>query len=247
MEIYGTVSQLSGLYTNSIFSIAIYKILEGLICLILLPVIFRLINHFGRFYTRFLPILASLSVVLPALLYLLIEGGTLLLISEILFTLWMFFSIGILIFQREDIISQKIKKYCTLFVPFILLFLPFFLLDYFFPSWYQFRRFSNVSVALLFFYILWNVFHLFALSHYETKEGKGLPRQDIPGAYLEHFRITEREQDIIKMIIRGMTSKEVAFELQISPKTVKNHIYNIYKKTGIQSRVELLWILNQWK
>lgn len=42
------------------------------------------------------------------------------------------------------------------------------------------------------------------------------------------------------MLIRGCTLRHVADEFGISQGTVKNHVYNIYRKTGISSRVELV-------
>jgi DNA-binding NarL/FixJ family response regulator len=42
------------------------------------------------------------------------------------------------------------------------------------------------------------------------------------------------------MIARGLANKEIAAELNISPATVRTHIYNLYQKVGARSRVELL-------
>jgi DNA-binding CsgD family transcriptional regulator len=45
------------------------------------------------------------------------------------------------------------------------------------------------------------------------------------------------------MIGRGLTNKEIAAELFISPATVRTHIYNLYQKVGAGSRVELINML----
>ena len=50
--------------------------------------------------------------------------------------------------------------------------------------------------------------------------------------------LTAREVDVLRLVARGMSSKEIASELVISPKTARNHIEHIYVKTGAASRVE---------
>jgi DNA-binding NarL/FixJ family response regulator len=42
------------------------------------------------------------------------------------------------------------------------------------------------------------------------------------------------------MIARGLANKEIAAELNISPATVRTHIYNLYRKAEARSRVELI-------
>jgi len=42
------------------------------------------------------------------------------------------------------------------------------------------------------------------------------------------------------MLAEGMTAREVAAKLFISPKTVENHRTNLMKKLGLHSTVELL-------
>jgi len=54
------------------------------------------------------------------------------------------------------------------------------------------------------------------------------------------YSLTEREKEIIPLIVEGMGNKQIAGELCISTKTVNNHIYNLYKKLEINSRFELL-------
>lgn len=48
--------------------------------------------------------------------------------------------------------------------------------------------------------------------------------------------LTQRELQMVAMIARGLVAKEIAHELRISEKTVRNHISNIYRKLGIFDR-----------
>ncbi|QJB55683.1 response regulator transcription factor [Pseudodesulfovibrio sp. zrk46] len=52
--------------------------------------------------------------------------------------------------------------------------------------------------------------------------------------------LTSREQEVMRMLAEGLTTKEVAAQLYISPKTVENHRTNLMKKLGLQSTVELI-------
>jgi HD-GYP domain-containing protein (c-di-GMP phosphodiesterase class II) len=49
--------------------------------------------------------------------------------------------------------------------------------------------------------------------------------------------LTAREVDVLRLVARGMSSKDIAARLVISPKTARNHIEHIYTKIGATSRV----------
>lgn len=55
----------------------------------------------------------------------------------------------------------------------------------------------------------------------------------------EKYNISKREQEVIGLICKGKTNKEIEDLLFISLQTVKDHVYSIYRKTGVRNRVEL--------
>ena len=58
--------------------------------------------------------------------------------------------------------------------------------------------------------------------------------------------LSDREMQIIELVAAGLTNEKIADELEISKRTVDNHISNILDKTGANNRVELVrWAL-QW-
>jgi HD-GYP domain-containing protein (c-di-GMP phosphodiesterase class II) len=48
--------------------------------------------------------------------------------------------------------------------------------------------------------------------------------------------LTAREIDVLRLVARGLSAKEIATELVISPKTARNHIEHIYVKIGASNR-----------
>ena len=50
---------------------------------------------------------------------------------------------------------------------------------------------------------------------------------------------TEREQDVVALVRKGMTNKEIAQQMYVSEKAVEYHLRNVYGKLGISSRREL--------
>lgn len=50
--------------------------------------------------------------------------------------------------------------------------------------------------------------------------------------------LTRREMDVLKLLAVGMYNKEVAEKLNISERTVKNHVSNIFKKIGVTDRTQ---------
>ena len=48
--------------------------------------------------------------------------------------------------------------------------------------------------------------------------------------------LTERENEIAGLVRQGLSNKEIAQRLRISPATVKNHVHNILEKLELTSR-----------
>ena len=59
------------------------------------------------------------------------------------------------------------------------------------------------------------------------------------GPLPEHYSLTKREQEVLALILLGKSNRDIEAELFISGKTVKNHIYNLYQKLGVRSRLGL--------
>jgi DNA-binding NarL/FixJ family response regulator len=50
------------------------------------------------------------------------------------------------------------------------------------------------------------------------------------------YGLTAREQDVLRLLVEGLSNPEIAARLFISHKTVRNHVTNIFTKLGVESR-----------
>lgn len=57
--------------------------------------------------------------------------------------------------------------------------------------------------------------------------------------------LTDREQEVLALLARGLTNKDIAQSLILSVRTVEAHLRNIYGKLEVNSRTEAtLWAIN---
>lgn len=54
---------------------------------------------------------------------------------------------------------------------------------------------------------------------------------------------SEREQEVIELLVQGKSNKQIALQLKISNRTVEFHLSNIYSKLGVSSRTEAVLLL----
>ena len=116
---------------------------------------------------------------------------------------------------------------------------------------------GSMDITLVLFYIWWNLVMLGYLSWYfisivksknifnstklndnnaidETNKASNI--EDVENS----VNLTKREREILSYLLDGKTNKEVSLILDISLNTVNNHVANIYEKSGVKNRVELV-------
>ena len=70
------------------------------------------------------------------------------------------------------------------------------------------------------------------LLEYFQKQGKKMDE-------LEELHLTKREKEILDLLVKGLSYKEIAASFFISIETLNSHIKNIYRKLNVHSRGEL--------
>lgn len=69
-----------------------------------------------------------------------------------------------------------------------------------------------------------------------TEVNSNLVKRDVVKDKLEG--LTVRELEVLKMLAKGLLNKEIAVTLNISERTVKNHVSNIFKKINVSDRTQ---------
>ena len=119
---------------------------------------------------------------------------------------------------------------------------------------------GSIDITLILFYIWWNLVMLGYLLWYfisiiknknmfvnkeltksnssNIKEKEVINKPQLKKE--EEINLTKREKEILFYLLSGKTNKEVSIILKISLNTVNNHVANIYDKSGVKNRVELV-------
>ena len=63
-----------------------------------------------------------------------------------------------------------------------------------------------------------------------------VPRHSVPAV---HPTFTDREQEVLEMLVGGRSNKEIGAPLGIGERTVKAHVAKLLRKIGVQNRIAL--------
>jgi DNA-binding CsgD family transcriptional regulator len=100
-----------------------------------------------------------------------------------------------------------------------------------------------------FSYFLFNLVPLIWIRYYFLEYAncilKNVEERAVLATIFKKHNITQREQDIVKLLLEGKSNREIADSLFIAIPTVKNHIRSLYQKLRVKTRYELIhFILN---
>ena len=103
------------------------------------------------------------------------------------------------------------------------------------------------SLGRLFYVGVYYALHLpplLILNHFLAHSSRRIIFDDIRPEILSDFlsghRLTKREREIVTMLLKGKSNRDIEKELYISIQTVKNHITSIYKKLNVKNRIALI-------
>lgn len=115
---------------------------------------------------------------------------------------------------------------------------------------------KNIMDVTIFFWLVINVVNMifmykkdFAESYLQQPEPvvQTLNLEEAMDIVKEKYELTKREVEILKEVYDGKTNTQIAEDLFISESTVKAHIYNIFRKMNVKSRVEAVCIVREEK
>jgi DNA-binding CsgD family transcriptional regulator len=102
------------------------------------------------------------------------------------------------------------------------------------PDWLS----GQPLVQLVFFFATVGLIIAYVMRSPEQAAASG--GLDLPVQFVLRYGITPRECDIIAMMEKGHNNRQLAERLFISTRTVKNHVYHIYQKTGAANKMQLI-------
>lgn len=60
------------------------------------------------------------------------------------------------------------------------------------------------------------------------------------GPAADEVHLTERESDVLRLVVEGLTARQVATRLGLSPRTVENHVQSLLRKLPVTNRAALV-------
>ena len=102
----------------------------------------------------------------------------------------------------------------------------------------------DVAIALV--QVGMNYPALLWLDHFLRRRALARPAEPLPAdlkSDLVALGLSARESDVVELLLLGLSHKEIAARLFISPDTVKKHTYNAHRKLGVQNRVQLAYFV----
>jgi DNA-binding CsgD family transcriptional regulator len=52
------------------------------------------------------------------------------------------------------------------------------------------------------------------------------------------LRVSQRQEEILRLVAAGLSDKEIAAQLNVSPHTVRSHLQRLYRERGFRNRAE---------
>jgi DNA-binding CsgD family transcriptional regulator len=149
-------------------------------------------------------------------------------------------SLFYLLFSIRKIKNKGRKKALNLFVSSFLIFiLLLFLIA--FSSGFEIISLNAQTILISILVFIFNLFLAFFIKRFFSKYHKDyiISNEDHFNELINKFQITNREKEIIALICKGKTNKEIAEELFIAPLTVRDHVSNIFRKVDVNRRLQL--------
>ena len=98
-----------------------------------------------------------------------------------------------------------------------------------------------ITLPLAYLYTLWTTWRT------RSPVAFRLDPSGIPAALADGLKLSPRERDVAGGILKGLSNKELAFQLGLSEHTVRNHIAHLYRKLKIQKRLDLVLLVQKYQ
>lgn len=163
------------------------------------------------------------------------------------------YSLVLLIRNYKKVLNKILKNLVRNILLLLAVFVPlFFILD---MNTYQLsvkQKVTPFGLTLLpLFYLFWSLISIIYSARYlfiRPMEVMPLSEEiEIPSSFLDKYNITKREKEIIELLFKNYSYNKIRETYFISMGTVKNHLHNIYYKTGTHGGDELKKLVRSFK
>ena len=149
------------------------------------------------------------------------------------------YPIALILFRRRQIQNATLARAISPFLVLGLLLIPAAVLEDYFVS-----RSSATSLVLVLpiWILLFNGLVLYyGILHFlfpKYRKGAAVDAEAVARVF-SRYDVTEREEQVLVLLVQGYSNREIGEKLFISPATVRNHVHNIFQKTEVRNRIGL--------
>ena len=81
-----------------------------------------------------------------------------------------------------------------------------------------------------------------------TEEAAAVPSNSSPAGHHERIPLNDREAGVLRFLVQGFANKEIAARMGVSESTVKNTLQQLFSKTYVRTRAQLVRVaLEQYR
>ncbi len=135
------------------------------------------------------------------------------------------------------IVNKTLKRFIIIFALTTLLFLPLITMNSFHFGFIRHMELIKLSALPAYFLVISVLSLIFVIKYFNIPAF--IADNKLTDYFKQTYGITEKQGEVIELILEGLTYKQIAEKLFISPKTVDNHIQNIYGKLNVTSKLQL--------
>jgi len=152
------------------------------------------------------------------------------------------YAIGLILERYE----RSANRAFNLIMAFLLIGYMMWVIFWDYSTWYQTEENLLEIYAMDPLIMLYAIFNGFFIYYFYKKDPlriseNQIASEDAVRIVAQKYQLSEREYDVLDLLNKGKSNKEIAAELCISENTVKRHVNNIFKKTETQSRHEVIF------
>jgi DNA-binding CsgD family transcriptional regulator len=208
-----------------------------------------------------LGLLAYLPIISLVLYYTLPYKFIILNIINFIMSITLLYCLCLAIVLLKSVKVPEIRKIIKTFLIIFGFWIPLAFVDFRLQQVPTFQKtFPYGLLSIPVFYLGWNFFTLYFGHRYfeifvyspdkeEQKDSvEEIMEEDmLKTDFFEKYKFTNREREVILLLVKGYSYKRISEELVISFTTARTHGYNIYQKAGIRNKVELVNLMKQYK